>query len=469
MLDVHKGIYSIFQKNLTTDSTVTLVDAMPGGASRPELSRDGRTLAFVRRVRDKEALVLKSVLSLPALYIVNSPTFRDLQTGSLHNIWYGLTYDVSAISAPMGTYPSFAFTPADDAVIIWAAGQIFSVPLATNSLGEKVASSFDVPKPIQFVARIEKRLANTRNGGVDLVQFETQDTQDIQSLQDLRVNDKGTKVVFQAAGTTYWQDVGRNASGVVPVIEEEASYHSPTFVPGDDGLVLHARWSDSTYTTFELANLHTNTVHEIQVPLGRYFSPIICQCHGLNRTIAFVKSAGSYLSGNILATGGEGLYLGEITLPPVDANNSRKIVIQNLRFVPSEIDLDSDDTTLVNMRFIHTNQKLLVHQSNRAFVIDLAGKRDLSGKPRHTTIASGEMSTELAVVPKSNNKSALSIAFVDFFHVYFVSGNHVKKGEAVWSRPDNATKGLARLSLDGGHGITFSADGKRLFWFLGKF
>ena len=60
-LDVHKGIYSIFQYNLTTRVTTTLVDASPGGASRPELSRDGRTLAFVRRVRDKEALILKYV------------------------------------------------------------------------------------------------------------------------------------------------------------------------------------------------------------------------------------------------------------------------------------------------------------------------------------------------------------------------------------------------------------------------
>jgi len=57
--DVHSGIYAIFSKNLTTGVTETLVSSSPGGASRPELSRDGRTLAFVRRVRDKEALVLK--------------------------------------------------------------------------------------------------------------------------------------------------------------------------------------------------------------------------------------------------------------------------------------------------------------------------------------------------------------------------------------------------------------------------
>ena len=60
-VDVHKGIYAIFATNITTGETRTLVDAVPGGASRPELSRDGRTLAFVRRVRDKEALVMMFV------------------------------------------------------------------------------------------------------------------------------------------------------------------------------------------------------------------------------------------------------------------------------------------------------------------------------------------------------------------------------------------------------------------------
>lgn len=62
--DVHKGIYAIFTTNITTEETRTLVDAVPGGASRPELSRNGRTLAFVRRVRNKEALVVMFVLAL---------------------------------------------------------------------------------------------------------------------------------------------------------------------------------------------------------------------------------------------------------------------------------------------------------------------------------------------------------------------------------------------------------------------
>lgn len=50
------------------------------------MSCDGRNLAFVRRVRDVEALALK-----------------DLVPGTLRDIWFGLKYDLSITSAPIST------------------------------------------------------------------------------------------------------------------------------------------------------------------------------------------------------------------------------------------------------------------------------------------------------------------------------------------------------------------------------
>ncbi|GLB35482.1 putative amidohydrolase family protein [Lyophyllum shimeji] len=446
--DVHSGIYAIFQKNMTTNDTETLAEVFPGGASRPELSRDGRTLAFVRRVRDKEVLVLK-----------------DLHTGSTHHVWYGLTYDLSVVSAPMGTYPSFAFTPTDDAVIIWAAGQVYNVPLTTNERGEKIASS-TAPFPIPLVAHIEKSLAETRHSDFDLVKLETAETQRVRAFKELRVNDKGTQAVFQAAGVTYVQHVGKKAATKVPVLYGSSPYYSPSFVPGADNFVLHARWSDTHFTSFELADLHSGIAHEvIGLPLGRYFSPVLCACTGLDRQIAFVKSGGDLLTGNILATANTGLYIGEITLPY--GKESQTIKVRNLRFVKSEIDVDDR----VNLRFLEKNKKLLVQQSSRAFIVDLAAGADKFGRYPHITLASGKTSTELVVSPRASKKGyqAEDIAFVDFFHVYFAPGDVVEEGEEVWSKPGNATKNLARVSLDGGHDVTFTGDGKKIFWFLGPF
>ena len=310
---------------------------------------------------------------------------RDLESGTIYNIWHGLTYDASAITAPMGTYPSFAFTPDDSAIVIWAAGQIYYVPLTINQRGEKVASSTP-PHPIRFTAHIEKRLAETRRGGTDVVGVETQDAQIVSSFKELRVDEKGHKVVFQAAGVTYWQEIGKKVPAKVPVIDKNAPYYSPTFVRGEDHIVLHARWSDSDFTTLELADIRSGVAYEIQgLPLGRYFSPILCECDGTERKIAFLKSDGTHLSGDIVATAGAGLYIGNIVLP---SSESQNITITNLHFVPSEIDTYDRQT---NIRFLDGKNKLLVQEANRAFTIDLEAGPDKLGAYAHKTLASGKM------------------------------------------------------------------------------
>ncbi|EEB86734.1 hypothetical protein MPER_16201, partial [Moniliophthora perniciosa FA553] len=39
--------------------------------------------------------------------------------------------------------------------------------------------------------------------------------------------------------------------------------------------------------------------------------------------------------------------------------------------------------------------------------------------------------------------------------------------DTLWAKPRNSTKGLARLSVHGGHSIIWSRDFKKLFWLLG--
>ena len=366
----------------------------------------------------------------------------------------------------MGTYPSFSFTPDDSAIIIWAAGQIYFVPLSVNSRGERIAST-NPPRPIRFSARIEKRLADTRREDFDFRDLDTQSTQNVHAFKDLRIDDHGRRAVFQAAGVNYWHNISAKTTTKVPVLDEEVSYFSPSFIHGAENLIIHVQWTSLNYSQFELADLeHNKSFRVVGLPLGRYFSPTICECQGNNRKIAFIKVAGSYLSADILATADPGLYIADISLP--DSSEDSEIMINNIQFVPSEIDTED----LVNMRFISTNRILLIQQSSRAFTLDLSSNRKGLKTPVHTTLASGEMSTEIAVSVVTNSLNispAQNIAFVDFFHIYLVPAHKVRKNEAVWSKPGNATDGLVRLSLDGGHDIAWSRDGKYIFWFLGEF
>ncbi|KAF9239695.1 hypothetical protein BU15DRAFT_87992 [Melanogaster broomeanus] len=418
--DVHKGIYTIFARNLTSGEEEVLVDAFPGGASRPVLSRDGRTLAFVRRVRDKEALVL-----------------RDLQTGTIHHVWHGLTYDLSTIYAPMGTYPAFSFDPSDEAIIIWAAGQIYHIPLSTNAHGERVLGG--TPQPVGFRAHIELKLAETTKATTDVRELE-EGEQRLHAFIQLRLDESGRKAAFQAAGVTYTQTVGSNTPAErVPVAYPGAAYYSPSFVGGDSQLIIHGRWSDTYFSSFEIADVSTGDVYELTgLPMGRYFSPVISGGEGATRTIAFVKTGGDVLTGNSVATAHTGLWIGEITLPS-DATSSHTIAVTNVRKIGTTI-----------------------RSSDRAFAVDLAIGADEWGRYTEEILATGHSTDELVF-----SSSTQGAAIVNFLQVYYTP--NVNASTNLWSKPGNAPAGLARLSLDGGHDVVVSGDGNVFGWFLGPY
>ena len=138
-------------------------------------------------------------------------------------------------------------------------------------------------------------------------------------------------------------------------------------------------------------------------------------------------------------------------------NDNKSIQLQNLRRLNSEISPGEQ----VSLKFLEGNKKLLVQESDRAFVIDLAGGADALGDYNHTTIAEGRMTREVTATPQQDK-----IAFVDAYNVFVVDKENI--GDApLWSKPGNATKGIARVSLDGGHDIAWSTSGERIFWFLG--
>ncbi|KAF9025154.1 composite domain of metallo-dependent hydrolase [Hymenopellis radicata] len=408
--DIHQGVYAIFSRNVTSGKDTVLVDAFPGGASRPELSRDKRTLAFVRRVRDHQVLV-----------------FKDLETGTIHYIFDGLSFDLSFGWAPMGTYPSYAFTPSDDAVIIWAAGQIYRVPLAVNGFGERVAGG--AATPIPFRAHIELKLAETLTGGIDLVGLETQDEMNVTAFRDLGIDATGAAAVFQAAGVTVVQDLSTGVAAKVPVVNPRAPYYSPAFVGGSSTLVVHARWSDTNFTTFEIADVDSGIAYEVGgLALGRYHSPSISTGPGVERKIAFIKTAGDSLTGNVVATARPGLYVGDIVLP---SDRGADVFVHNVRFISELIPGVIDR---VHLKFLQGDE-LLVHEASRVYTIDISAESLVLGEYPQHTLVSGKMTNEISVGSASD-----MLAFVEFHHV---------------------------LSLYGGHDLAWSGDGNKLFWFFG--
>lgn len=355
----------------------------------------------------------------------------------------------------MGTYPSFAFDPSDEAILIWAAGQIYHIPLALNAFGERVLGG--TPQAVGFRAHIDVKLAETLRATTDVRELEDGE-QRLHAFTQLALDESGTHAVFQAAGVTHVQALGSTSTAQrVPVAHAGAAYYSPSFVGGHNDLIIHGRWSDIYFSSFEIADLGTGNAYELTgLPMGRYLSPVISNGEGAVRAIAFVKTSGDVLTGNIVATAQPGLWIGEVTLP-TETTSSNSIPVTNVRKIGTTISPSDDALKLV---FISPD-KLLVHQSDRVFAVDFSRGVDEWGRCAEETLANGHSTDELVF-----SNTTHGAAFVNFQQVYYTP--EVTSSTDLWSKPGKAPAGLARLSLDGGHDLVVSGDGSVVGWFLGR-
>ncbi|WP_421878086.1 amidohydrolase family protein [Marinoscillum sp.] len=112
--DPNSQIYVIKRYNREDGETETLISG-PGGAVRPQVSPNGKKLAFVRRVRTKSVLYL-----------------HDFETGTQMPVYDQLYKDQQEAWAIFGVYPNFNWLPDNKHVIIYANGKIKKVNTETG-------------------------------------------------------------------------------------------------------------------------------------------------------------------------------------------------------------------------------------------------------------------------------------------------------------------------------------------------
>ncbi|HEU4718002.1 MAG TPA: amidohydrolase family protein [Bacteroidia bacterium] len=116
--DPNNQIYAIRRYNFTTGE-IEDVTGGPGGACRPQVSHNGKLLAFVRRVREKSVLFL-----------------RDLATGEEWPVYDDLSKDQQEAWCIFGVYTGFSWTPDDKHVVIWAKGKLKNIDVATQKVAD---------------------------------------------------------------------------------------------------------------------------------------------------------------------------------------------------------------------------------------------------------------------------------------------------------------------------------------------
>jgi imidazolonepropionase-like amidohydrolase/Tol biopolymer transport system component len=172
--DSNAGIYAVRRLDRETGRLENLTGG-PGGAVRPTPSPDGRTLAFVKRVRFDTHLFL-----------------RDLASGREWSIYGDLERDMQEIWAIHGVYPAMAWTPDNRSIVFWAGGKIRRIDVETREVSE-----------VPFRVRTTRRLAEAVRFPVEV----HPDSFDVRMLRWVQVSPDGRRVLFSAMGHLYVRDL----------------------------------------------------------------------------------------------------------------------------------------------------------------------------------------------------------------------------------------------------------------------
>ncbi len=267
--DVYAGVYAIRAVNLETGESEGVTGG-PGGAVRPVISRDGKTLAFARRIRDKQVLML-----------------RDLTSGREWQVYDGLERDMQEAWAIHGLYPTYSWMPDDSAIVIWSGGKLRKVDVKAKAAVEipfRVKDTRAITEAVRFPIEVAPPSLAVKN------------------LRFVEVSPTGDKVLFQALGRLWIRDLPQ---GTARRLTSEANHweHYPSF-SRDGRNVVYTTWDDEKLSTIRVVPVAGGEGRAVVSDPGHYVEPVFSPD---GSTIVYRKSGGGFIRSPLYSSN-SGLY-----------------------------------------------------------------------------------------------------------------------------------------------------------------
>ncbi|HTL82163.1 MAG TPA: amidohydrolase family protein [Bacteroidia bacterium] len=253
--DPNNQIYVVNRYNTKTGET-EFVTGGPGGACRPQISHDGKQLAFIRRVQEKTVLYI-----------------RDLATGLEWPVYDDLSKDQQEAWCIFGVYTGFNWMPDNKHIIIWSKGKIMNVDVATNK-------GVEIPFSVTCNHRIYNALHFKNDAAPDKF--------DAKMVRNTVVSPDGKWMVFNAAGYLYKKSM---PNGTPVRLTKGTDFEFEPAFSSDGSKIAFVTWNDENTgaiitTTIASATAPVKITKEKGIFRQPSFSPD-------GKTIAFWKEGGN--------------------------------------------------------------------------------------------------------------------------------------------------------------------------------
>lgn len=289
-------IYAIRQLDMTTGKLSNLI-AQQGGAARPQISPDGKMMAYVKRVR------LKSVM-----YVQN------LRTGEEWPVYEDLSHDQQETWAIFGVYPNYAWTPDGKGIVFYAKGKIKKIELATltaNDIPFQVNSTHTVQQALHFPHNVYSNEFN------------------VKMIRQLTTSPDGKMVVFNAAGFLYKKEL---PNGTPERVSNGIDFEFEPKISNDGKYVIYTTWNDELKGAIKRTDLKSGKTITLTDEKGFYYSP---SYSNKGDKIIFRKGIGNDVLGYAYGRG-TGIFI-------MPANGGAKTLVSDNGIKPQ---FNTDDTRI---------------------------------------------------------------------------------------------------------------------------
>ena len=394
--DPHGVVYVIQRLDRETGERATWISGN-GGSLRPQPSPDGTRIAFVRRVGPKSVLFL-----------------HDMASGRDRPLWDGLDHDQQEAWSIFGTYPGFAWTPDNRAIVIWAQGKLWRVDAGTGQ-----------PTTIPFTATVKQTIT-------DAVRFPQQvapEQFDVKLLRWVTVSPDQRRVLYSALGKLYVRELPDGTPRRITTGGAGLELF-PSWSP-DGRSVVYATWDADSLGAIRTVGVDGRGGRRLTTLPGHYITP---RYSPDGAQVVYRRTGGDALRGTLHARE-QGIYR-----------------------VPAA----GGDPTLVTRvgndpRFTRTGDRLFLQAAEgpRAALISV----DLNGGARRVHVTA-EHATQF--VPSPDERY---VAWVERFNAFVAP--LPMTGNAVGIGPTTTEIAVRRLSRDAGTDLHWAADSRRVYWALG--
>lgn len=297
--DPNKQIYVIKRYDLQTGEQKTITGG-PGGAARPQISPDGKKLAFVKRVRTKTVLYI-----------------HDLETGEEWPVYDQLSKDQQEAWAIFGVYPGFSWMPNNRDVVIWSQGKI-------NKINTKNFDSEIIP----FSVKNTIKIAETHAAKTEVFSEEFNP----KVIRHAVTSPDGKTLIFNAVGYLWKKQLPHGTPK--RITQEENFEFEPSFSP-DGEEIVYVTWSDKNKGAIKKIDLDDKTPEVLTPEKGIYRNPafsndgskivFVKEDGNTDQGHSFSKKPGIYL---MSSSGGKAKKLTEEGDFPVFSKNDDRILYQ---------------------------------------------------------------------------------------------------------------------------------------------